>query len=197
MLDHILMDAIGAMRDGLEDAHLDLLVPEEQFRSDVLLGHLMWKTAYGLPGETVPPRTRADVTFTWSTWSQAAYRSWFATSDYLEPPNIGIEIVFHICSGFDQQSELETVMAVLHDRSPDIGDKPLNQSKPTARTVYGTDLNPLEHAFEVAYEGVYELVDEQLADGGNLDSHFSVLGNWVASMLVKLDSLTLSKGTTV
>ena len=45
-----------------------------------------------------------------------------------------------------------------------------------------------DYALELTYEGLYELAEETLADGASklLDEHFSALGGWIASMLVRL-----------
>ena len=94
MLDHVFTDAIGALRDAFEQARLERQAFEERFQSDVLLGDLMWQTSYGLPGEGQPPRVQADITCSWPTWSQTAYRSWYVEEEFTEPPRIEIEIVF-------------------------------------------------------------------------------------------------------
>ena len=51
-----------------------------------------------------------------------------------------------------------------------------------------------EYAVEITYEGLYELVEETLADGSSsiLDDHFGALGGWIASTLVKLGDLRLA-----
>ena len=91
MLDHVFTDAIGALRDALEKALLERQAFEERFQADVLLGDLTWETSYGLPGEGLPPRVRADLTLEWPTWSQAAYRSWYIEEELTELPRIDIE----------------------------------------------------------------------------------------------------------
>ncbi|MEM9749306.1 MAG: hypothetical protein AAF945_21675, partial [Actinomycetota bacterium] len=52
---------------------------------------------------------------------------------------------------------------------------------------------PPEYAFEITYEGLYELAEETVADGTStlLDDHFGALGGWIASTLVKLGDLDL------
>ena len=74
MLDHVFTDAIGALRDAFEGAMLERQAFEERFNMDMLLGDMTWETTYGLPGEGVPPRVQADLTLTWPTWAQTAYR---------------------------------------------------------------------------------------------------------------------------
>src|SRR3954447_2718824 len=96
MLDHVFTDAIGALRDTVEGAMLERQAFEERFQADVLLGDLTWETSYALPGEGSPPRTRADLTLDWPTWSQTAYRSWYIGDAVEEPPRIEIEIVLRI-----------------------------------------------------------------------------------------------------
>ncbi len=44
-------------------------------------------------------------------------------------------------------------------------------------------------AVEVSYEGAYELDEDVLADGSKLDEHFSSMGGWIASTLVRLGDL--------
>ena len=43
----------------------------------------------------------------------------------------------------------------------------------------------------MSYEGTYELDEDTLADGSILDDHFSAMGGWIASTLVRLGDLTL------
>jgi len=43
----------------------------------------------------------------------------------------------------------------------------------------------------VSYEGSYELDEATLADGSILDDHFSAMGGWIASTLVRLGDLQL------
>ena len=64
MLDRVFTDAIGALRDTMENALLERQAFEERFQVDVLLGDVTWETSYGLPGEGSPPRVRADLTIT-------------------------------------------------------------------------------------------------------------------------------------
>ncbi len=78
MLDHVFTDAIGALRDALESALLERQAFEERFSADVLLGDLTWATSYSLPGEGLPPRVQADLTLSWPTWAQTAWRTWYA-----------------------------------------------------------------------------------------------------------------------
>ena len=56
MLDHVFLDAIGAVRRSLEDALLERHAFEEHFQIDVLLGDATWETSYTLPGEGMVAR---------------------------------------------------------------------------------------------------------------------------------------------
>jgi hypothetical protein len=188
MLDHVFTDAIGALRDTFENALLDRLAFEERFQADVLLGDLTWETSYGLPGEGSPPRVRADITFDWPTWAQTAYRSWYIGEPFDEGPRIEIEIVLRI-QRLSEAPDPETVLAVLPETSTQIGSEVLERSGPTVETVYGHDLTGREYAIEVSYEGSYELDEDTLADGSVLDDHFSAMGGWIASTLVRLGDL--------
>lgn len=190
MLDHVFTDAIGALRDTFENAMLDRLAFEERFQADVLLGDLTWETSYGLPGEGMPPRVRADITLDWPTWAQSAYRSWYIGEPFDDGPRIEIEIVLRI-QRLVGLPDPAVVLAALPESSPPIGVEPLDRSGPTVETIYGRDLDDAEYAIEVSYEGSYELDEETLADGSILDKHFAAMGGWIASTLVKLGDLEL------
>ena len=53
------------------------------------------------------------------------------------------------------------------------------------------DTDATEYAIDVSYEGAYELDEAGLSDGAELDKHFTALGGWIASMLVRLGDLKL------
>ena len=156
----------------LEDALLERQAFEERFQSDVLLGDSTWETSYGLPGEGLPPRVRADITLDWPTWAQTAYRSWYIGEEFDEGPRIEIEIVTRIQR---LAEELDAVPAVPPATSPALGVEILERSGPTVETLYNHDLAERQYAVEVSYEGSYELDEETLADGSVLDDHFGRL----------------------
>ena len=189
MLDHVFTDAIGALRDAVEGAMLERQAFEERFQADVLLGDLTWETSYSLPGEGSPPRTRADLSLDWPTWAQTAYRSWYIGDTIDEPPRIEIEIVLRI-QRLAEQPDPKRVLDVLPAESTPIGTERLVRSGPTVETIHGDDLDDVQWAIEVSYEGTYELEEEVLADGSKLDEHFSSMGGWIASTLVRLGDLT-------
>jgi hypothetical protein len=189
MLDHVFTDAIGALRDAFENALLERQAFEERFQVDVLLGDMTWETSYGLPGEGLPPRAQADITFEWPTWAQSAYRSWYIGEPFDEGPRIEIEIVLRV-QRLKSSPDPTLLLAVLPERSPLIGTEPLERSGPTVETLYATDdLEDPEFAIEVSYEGSYELDEATLADGSILDDHFSAMGGWISSTLVKVGDL--------
>jgi hypothetical protein len=189
MLDHVFTDAIGALRDTVEGAMLERQAFEERFQTDVLLGDLTWETSYSLPGEGQPPRVRADLTLDWPTWSQTAYRSWYIGDAIDEPPRIEIEIVLRI-QRLAEQPDPRTVLEVLPAESSPIGSERLLRSGPTVEMIHGHDLDDVEWAIEVSYEGTYDLDEQVLEDGSKLDEHFSSMGGWIASTLVRLGDLT-------
>ena len=188
MLDHVFTDAIGALRDALENALLERQAFEERFHTDVLLGDLIWETSYGIPGEGHPPRVQADLTLAWPTWSQTAYRSWYLDEELSEPPRIEIEVVVRI-QRLAVAPDARRVLAALPVESPSIGSEGLTRSGPTVEAVSNEDLTETVHAIEVSYEGSYELDEATLADGSILDDHFSSMGGWVSSTLVRLGDL--------
>ncbi len=189
MLDHVFTDAIGALRDAVEGAMLERQAFEERFQADVLLGDLTWETSYSLPGEGSPPRTRADLTLDWPTWSQTAYRSWYLGEPLDEPPRIEIEIVLRI-QRLAASPDPRRVLDALPVQSSIIGSEHLQRSGPTVETIHGEDFDDVEWAIEVSYEGTYELDEEVLADGSKLDQHFASMGGWITSTLVRLGDLT-------
>ena len=190
MLDHVFTDAIGALRDTFEKAFLERQAFEERFHMDVLLGDTTWETSYGLPGEGSPPRVQADITLDWPTWAQTAYRSWYIQEPFSEPPRIEIEIVLRI-QRLASMPDVRAVLGVLPETSPPIGDETLERSAPTVETTYDEQVEPLDYALEVSYEGSYELDEATLEDGSILDDHFSAMGGWIASTLVRLGDLKL------
>lgn len=190
MLDHVFTDAIGALRDTFEKALLERQAFEERFHADVLLGDITWETSYGLPGEGLPPRVRADVTLDWPTWSQTAYRSWYIDEEFDEAPRIEIEIVLRI-QRLKDPPDAERVLRVLPVRTPELGGERLERYGPTIETSYSGDLSEVAYAIEVSYEGSYELDEECLADGSILDDHFNAMGGWIASTLVRLGDIDL------
>ena len=190
MLDHLFTDAIGALRDVLEQAWLEQQAVEERFQSDVLLGDLTWQTSYGIPGEGSPPRVQADITLEWPTWAQTAYRTWCLGESFTEPPRIQIEVVLRI-QRLKTAPEPAEVLRVLPDVSSDIGGRPLEQTGVRIETIYDSELLDSEFAVEVGYEGTYELDEETLEDPNRLDEHFGAIGGWISSTLVPLGDLQL------
>jgi hypothetical protein len=188
MLDHVFTDAIGALRDAFEAALLERQAFEERFQVDVLLGDMSWETSYGLPGEGLPPRVQSDITLGWPTWAQSAYRSWYIGEPPDEPPRIEIEIVIRI-QRLVKPPDLEAILAVLPERSPSIGSDELERSGPTIETSYEQAASHPEYAVEVSYEGVYEIDEKALEDGSILDDHFSAMGGWISSTLVRVGDL--------
>ena len=191
MLDHVFTDAIGAVRDALESALLERQALEERFQTDVLLGDVTWETIYGLPGEGSPPRVQVDLTMEWPTWAQSAYRTWFLDEELTDAPVIEIEVVFRV-QRLSETPNPAMIMEGLPATSPQIGDEELTGLGPTVETVYEPDLTVASHAVEITYTGSYELDEKTLENGSALDEHFSSIGGWIASTLVRLGDLPLS-----
>jgi hypothetical protein len=188
MLDHVFTDAIGALREALEVALLERQAFEERFQTDILLGDTTWETTYGLPGEGLPPRVRADISLLWPTWSQTSYRNWYIGESVDEPPRIDIEIVLRI-QRLAEPADPALVLAVLPEASPPIGTESLARIGHTLETIFSGDDTDPEYAIEVSYEGTYELEEEGLSDGTALDKDFSAMGGWISSTLVRLGDL--------
>jgi hypothetical protein len=190
MLDHVFMDAIGALRKAFEDALLERHTLEERLQVDVLLGDLTWETSYSLPGEGVPPRVVAEVTLDWPTWSQTAYRSWSLGEGFEEPPDIDVEIVLRV-QRLVSAPDPAAIVGILPEEGPTLGEEPLRRSAPTVESQYDLELDPTETAVEVSYEGVYSLNESVLADSAALEADLGALGGWIASALVRLGDLKL------
>lgn len=190
MLDHVFLDAIGALRDAFEGALLERQAFEERFQTDILLGDVTWETSYSLPGEGRPPRVLAEITLDWPTWSQTAYRSWYIGEPTDERPEIDIEIVLRV-QRLESVPDPSPLLAALPDESPGLGDEALQRSGPVVEQHYDGSMTPSGCAVEVSYEGVYRLDDETMADGSTLDRKFGAIGGWIASTLVRLGDLKL------
>ena len=89
-----------------------------------------------------------------------------------------------------EQPDPARVLKVLPAESSLIGTERLVRSGPTVEIIHGHELDDIEWAVEVSYEGTYELDEDVLADGSKLDEHFSSMGGWIASTLVRLGDLT-------
>jgi hypothetical protein len=192
MLDHVFTDAISALRDAFEAAFLERQAFDEHFQVDVLLGDLSWETSYGLPGEGLPPRVLAHITFDWPTWSQTSYRRWYVDEVLERQPAIEMEIVFRV-QRLAHQPGPDEARAATPPVSPLIGDGCLERASVVVEIGHAEGGDGAEYAIEVTYEGLYELATETLADGSSqlLDEHFGALGGWIAATLVKLGDLRL------
>src|SRR5580698_9768275 len=96
MIDHVLLDMIGAIRVAFEGALLEQQSVEERFQVDVFLGDVSFETSYSLPGEQNPPRVRADLRLEWPTWSQSAYRSWSIGESPGERTELIVEVALRL-----------------------------------------------------------------------------------------------------
>ncbi len=194
MIDHIIVDVIGAVRTALEDALLERQAIEERFQIDVFLGDLSWETSYSLPGEGSPPRVRADVTLDWPTWSQSAYRSWSIGENPEDLPEVAIEIALRI-QRLAGPVDPTMILKALTVTPPLLGGDTMEKLGATIEQSYqpsgeGSG-NPTRCAIEVGYEGTFHLSEEALSDSEVVDKQFAPLGRWIASSLVRLGDLKL------
>ena len=137
----------------------------------------------------------AHITLDWPAWSQAAYRQWYVDEVLERLPAIEVEVVFR-AQNLESVPTAPQVADASPETSPLIGSDRLERVGITMETSYGSTLDDeagdeAQRAVEVTYEGLYELVEETLADGTNtqLDEHFGALGGWIASTLVRLADL--------
>jgi len=75
VIDHILLDVIGAIREALEGALLEQQAVEERFQVDVFLGDVTFETSFSLPGDQNTPRLRADLVLDSPTWSHSSFQA--------------------------------------------------------------------------------------------------------------------------
>ena len=190
MLDHVFTDAIAVLRDALEEVMLERMSLEERFQVDILLGDCTWHTSYGLPGETVPARVRADITLEWPTWAQTSYRSWTIGEPGNEWPAVELTIVFRV-QQLSETPDLPLLLDAAAEVGPVIGGEPLQRSSPTVEISYDSALIDPVYAAEITYEGRYEFDEDTLTDGAAMDAAFRELGSWTSSALVKLGDLRL------
>lgn len=191
MLDHVFLEAVGVLRQALADALLERHALEERYQVDVLLGDVSWETSYTLPGEGLPPRVQAEISFDWPTWSQASYRSWTIGDADDEVPEIDIEIALRV-QRLAAAPEPSTVLAVLPEHGPSVGSETLERSSPTIEQQFPSGLGDAHFAVEVSYSGVLRLEEAVLEDTSQLRSRIGPFGGWVASTLVRLADLDLS-----
>jgi hypothetical protein len=189
MIDHILLDLIGAIRDAFEGALLEQQAVEERFQVDVFLGDLSFETSYSLPGERSPARVRADLTLDWPTWSQSAYRSWSIGEPPAEPPELIIELAFRM-QRLQETPETPRVLAVLDEDGPELGPERLERTAPTLEQVFELSGETVS-SLEIAYQGSVRLEESLLEDPSRLDEQIANLARWVASALVRLTDLNL------
>src|SRR5580658_5915886 len=161
MIDHILLDVIGTLRDALEEALLEQQAVEERFQVDVFLGDISFETSYSLPGEQTPPRVRADLSLEWPTWSQSAYRSWSIGEAPEEMPELIVEIALRL-QRLAQLPEPKVVLGALGDALPRIGEETLERTGPTIEQVFDASSTSSAAAIEIAYQGAIHLGESVL-----------------------------------
>ena len=191
MLDHVFVEAIDALRRGLEGALLERHALEERLQIDVLLGDVSWETSYTLPFEGVPPRVQAEIALDWSTWSQTAYRSWKIGDPGDDPPEIDVEVVLRI-QRLARRPDPAAVLAVLPVEGPAVLGETLERESPTVEEHLDSATSASQHAVEVSYAGAVRLPPEVLEDARRLADHLGPLGTWIASGLVRLADLDLA-----
>jgi hypothetical protein len=189
VIDHILLDLIGALRGALEGALLERLSEDERFAVDVFVGDISFNTSYGLPGEPEPSRVRADIAMEWSTWSQSAYRSWSIGEPTPERPELVIEIAFRL-DNLVTPPEPSAVLNALGTAEPALsGDTLERQPMLFERRL---DDEREVAAAEIGYAGAWRLQDSLLEDPSAIERELVGLARFVASTLVRLADLDLA-----
>ncbi len=190
MIDHILLDVIGAIREALEAALLEQQAVEERFQVDVFLGDVSFETSYSLPGEQSPPRVRADLSLEWPTWSQSAYRSYTIGEAPTERPEVVVEVALRL-QRLAAVPDPATVLAALDGGAPEIAGEHLERTGPTIEQVFDPERDVPSCAIEIAYQGTYHLDEAVLEHPEKIDDQVAGLARWIASGLVRLADLDL------
>jgi hypothetical protein len=190
VIDHILLDVIGSIREALEGALLEQQAVEERFQIDVFLGDISFETSYSLPGEQNPPRVRADINLEWPTWSQSAYRSWSIGEALTERPELLVEVALRL-QRLASTPDAALVLQVLGDTAPEIAGEALERTGPTIEQVHDKDRETPSSSIEVAYQGAYHLDETVLEDPEKIDAQVAGLARFIASGLVRLADLDL------
>jgi hypothetical protein len=193
MLDHLFLDTVGAFRVALDESLLERSGQDDRLVYDLLTGDLVWETSVSLPGDGDPPRVSADLSLDWQTWSQSAWRSMSMGETVEDPPEIGIEIVFR-AQRLASRPALGTVLSVLPEQSPDIGDDHLTRSAPVIEEAFEEPGATPEVAVEVAYEGSYRLQAPSPARAD--DKEASLFPGWNSPRLTAGDALGSRSGGT-
>lgn len=182
MLDHAFLGVIAAVRSTLEQALLERRLAEESLTMDLLLGDVAWETAYALPGEGEAPHITAEITLGWSTWSQAAYRSWATGLEDEEPPAVDVEVVLaarDLAHRPDPTDIAETV-----GPGPALGDEPFTHPLPVVEEHPSADAT--RFVVNVERVGAVFLDEDAMKTADHLHAVFEPLGPWLASALVRL-----------
>jgi hypothetical protein len=162
MIDHVFMGALASLGQALDDVFLARTPHEDRLAADLFTGDVVWETSVSLPGEGEPPRVRADVTLEWSTWSQAAWRSWVLEEPMDEYPEINVEIVLRL-QRVAGRPPVDTAVARLGD-----GEPAGMESFERVGVVVEEDVDTGHAALEVAYEGTLRLSDPEDAPRRNM-----------------------------
>jgi hypothetical protein len=192
VLDHLLVDVIGTIRNSFDRALLQRQAVEERFQVDVFLGDVSWETSYSLPGEEQPPRVRADVSVDWPTWSQTSYRSWSIGEPPDELPEVVIEVALRV-QRIAEVPDTEKVMAALPYSGPLADSMDLVRTATTIEQVHteadGGEATGPRWAVEATYEGSVRFSEAQLEDPTTVTPVFDGLTRWIASTLISLADL--------
>jgi hypothetical protein len=190
VIDHILLDVIGSLREALESSLLEQQAVEERFQVDVFLGDVSFATSYSLPGEGTPPRVRADISLDWPTWSQSAYRSWSIGEPTAEPPELAIEITLRI-QRVASPVDVHAVRQALRSAKQAPDSIALEESGATLEEFHEGGPGGAVFAAEIAFQGTYRLEESLLEDPERLDADLEPLARFISSALVRLGDLDL------
>ncbi len=190
MIDHVFIDLINAMQHSMESAMLEQLPDQEHLLSDFFLGDMHYENSYALPGEITPPNLRVDINLEWPVWTQSIYRSWTTGESELESLEMDMELVIRAIN-MASPAPIDLVLSALDERSTPLMNFILERSSVVlSENILGT-APANEFELEVAFEGTVLIEESALTSKETLASLLANLGQWAASLLVRLSDQPL------
>ncbi|SHE97380.1 hypothetical protein SAMN02745225_02149 [Ferrithrix thermotolerans DSM 19514] len=192
MLDHILLDFVANLKSSLESSMLEKAGVEERFQIDVWLGDISFETSYSLPGEDNPPTVRADISLEWPTWSQSNFRSWTLGEGFEEGADINVEVAIR-AQHRKNPLELNEYTSSLPASSPTMFATRFELTSISEETSYEPNSKEKENSIEFVYDATLHIDENLVEDQTALERELEPFGAWIASLLVRVSDLKLTR----
>jgi hypothetical protein len=192
MLEHLLFDFANSLKASLGASMLERSGLEEQFHMDLILGDATFETSWSLPGESDPPRVRADISVEWPTWSQSSYRSWMIGDGLDEPIELIIEVAIRFSGLKEPMTNPVELTHHLPEHSASLHGTSLELRGVSAEATFDATTKITEYSAEAVYEATLALDEAVLSDPSQLNEAIAHLIGWISSVLVKASDIPLS-----